>query len=201
MTHHHVSQGLLIGVFCHHITDVLTLTQNGHAVGHVQHLMELVRNDNQGFAVGLHVAHNGKQLVGLLRRQYGGRLIQNQNIRAAVEHLHDFDGLLLGNRHIVDLHVGVDFEAVLLADVFDLLAGVIQIQLTLQTKDDVFRSGEQIDQLEVLMDHADSKVKSVLGGGYGHGLAVNIDPSLIGIVDAGEHIHQCGLAAAVLAQQ
>ena len=55
--------------------------------------------------------------------------------------------------------------------------------------------------LEVLMDHADAQGKGVLGGGDGHRLAIDVDLPLVGEVDAGEHVHQRGLAAAVLAQQ
>lgn len=148
-----------------------------------------------------HVAHDGEELIGLLGSQNGGGLIQNEDVGAAEQDLHDFHGLLLGNRHIVDLHVGVDLEAVLLADVLDLLAGTVQVQLALQAQDDILRGGENIDQLEVLVDHTDAKVESILGRGDGDGLVVDIDLSLIGEVDAGEHIHQGGLAAAVFAQQ
>ena len=51
------------------------------------------------------------------------------------------------------------------------------------------------------MDHADVQVKGVLGGGDGDGLPVDKDLSLIGEIDAGEHVHQSGFAAAVLPQQ
>ena len=163
--------------------------------------MELVRNDDKGLAVSLHVAHDGKQLVGLLRSQYGGGLIQDQDVGAAVQHLYDFHGLLLRNRHIVDLHVRVNVKAIFFANVFDLLTGVVQIQLSFQTENDIFGGGEQIDQLEVLMDHADAKVESVLGRGNSYWFFVNVDMSLIGEVDAGEHIHQRGFAAAVFTQQ
>ena len=201
MTHHHVREGLLVGVLGHHVAYVLALAQHGHAVGNVQHLVELVGDDDEGFAVVLHVAHDGKELVGLLRRQHGGGLVQDQDVCAAIQNLHDLHGLLLRNGHIVDLHVGINVKAILFADVFDLLAGIVQIQLTLQTEDDVLGSGEQIDQLEMLVDHTDAKVESVLGRGNGHGLVVNVDLSLIREVDAGEHVHQRSLAAAVFTQQ
>ena len=61
--------------------------------------------------------------------------------------------------------------------------------------------GEQVHQLEVLVDHADAQVEGVLGGGDGHRLSVDVDLPLIGEIDAGEHIHQGGLAAAVFTQQ
>ena len=56
-------------------------------------------------------------------------------------------------------------------------------------------------QLVVLVDHADAVGKGVLGRADGHRLAVGQNLSLVGEVNAGEHIHQRGLAAAVLSQQ
>ena len=195
--HHHVRQGLLVGVLGQHIAYVLALAQHGHTVGHVQHLVELVGDDDKGLAVGLHVAHDGEQLVRLLRGQHGGGLIQNEDVGAAVQHLDDLDGLLLRNGHVVDLHVGVDVKPVAVADFLHLFTGVGQIQLALQTQNDVLRGGEQVDQLEVLVDHADTEVEGILGRCDGHRLVVDVDLSLIGEVDAGEHVHQRGLAAAV----
>ena len=199
--HHHVRQGLLVGVLGLHIADVLALAEHRHAVGHVQHLVELVGDDDKGLAVGLHVAHDGEQLVRLLRGQHGGGLIQNEDVGAAVQHLDDLDGLLLRNGHVVDLHVGVDVKPVAVADFLHLFTGVGQIQLALQTQNDVLRGGEQVDQLEVLVDHADTEVEGILGRCDGHRLVVDVDLSLIGEVDAGEHVHQRGLAAAVFTQQ
>ena len=51
------------------------------------------------------------------------------------------------------------------------------------------------------MDHADAKIERVLGGADVHGLAVYIDLPAVGIIDAGEHIHQRGFTAAVLSQK
>ena len=109
--------------------------------------------------------------------------------------------MLLGNRHIIDLHVRVDIKAVLVADVLDLLACIVQVKLALQAEDDILGGGEQVDQLEVLVDHADTQIEGILGRCDGHRLVVDVDLPLVGEVDAGEHIHQRGLAAAVLAQQ
>ena len=163
--------------------------------------MELVGDDDEGLAVRFHVPHDLEQLIRLLRGQYGSRLVQNQDIRPPVEYLYDLHRLLLGNGHIVDLLIRVNVEAVFLTDLPDLFSGLHQIQLSLQTQNDVLRGGEHIHQLEVLMDHADAQIERILGGGDGHRLAVDVDLALIGEIDAGKHIHQRGLAAAVFAQQ
>ena len=201
MAHHHVGQGLLVGVLGQHVAYVFALAEHGHPVGHVQHLVELVGDDDEGLAVGLHVAHDGEQLVRLLRGQHGGGLVQNQNIGTAVQHLDDLHSLLLGHGHVVDLHVRVDIKAVLITDVLDLLTCIVQVKLALQAEDDILGGGEQVDQLEVLVDHADTQIEGILGRCDGHRLVVDVDLPLVGEIDAGEHIHQRGLAAAVLAQQ
>ena len=44
-----------------------------------------------------------KSALGLLRREHGGRLVQDQNARVAVERLEDLDALLLADRELPDL--------------------------------------------------------------------------------------------------
>ena len=51
------------------------------------------------------------------------------------------------------------------------------------------------------MDHADAVPKGILGRGDGHGLPVNVDLPFVRKINAGEHVHQCGFAAAVFPQQ
>ena len=198
---HHVGQRLLVGVLGGDVADVLALAQDRHAVGYVEHLVQLVGDDDEGFAVGLHVAHDGEELIRFLRGEDGGGLVQNEDIRPAVEHLDDLDRLLLRNGHIVDLLVGVDVKAVLVADLLDLPARLGDVELPLEAEDDILRRGEEIDELEVLVDHTDTELERILGGGDRYRFAMNVDLPLVGEVDTGEHVHQRRLAAAVFAQQ
>ena len=43
-----------------------------------------MRDDNDGFTVVAHRAEYGKQLIDFLRGENGSRLVQNENIRAAI---------------------------------------------------------------------------------------------------------------------
>ena len=72
--------------------------------------------DDDGFPVIAHIAQNREKLVCLLRGQNSGRLIQDQDIRVAVENLDDLHGLLLGHGHIVDLLVRIQIETIHGAD-------------------------------------------------------------------------------------
>ena len=201
MPDHHVRQFLGIRVAGHHVADVLPLAQHRHAVGQRLHLVHLVGDDDNRLAGVAHVAQDGEELVLLLRGQHGGRLIQNQDISAAIQHLDNFNRLLLRNGHIVNLLVRVDIKAILVADFPNFADGGLHIQLFIQTEDDVFRRREHIHQLKVLMNHADAQMERLLRGGDGHGLAVDVDFALVGVVNSGEHVHQCSFAASILAQQ
>src|SRR5439155_21134324 len=55
-----------------------------------------------------------EQLLRLLRRQHRGRLVEDENLRAAEERLQDLDPLLLADGDALDARVGVDGEAVAL---------------------------------------------------------------------------------------
>ena len=165
--------------------------------------MELVGNDDDGLAVGLHVPQDGEELLRLLRGQHGGGLVQNEDIRSTVQDLDDLHRLLLRDGHIVDLLSGVDVEAVAVADFLDLGVGGLDVQAAalVQTQHDVFGGGEHVHQLIVLMDHADAVLEGILGGADGYGLPLYQDLALVREIDAGQHIHQGGLTAAVLPQQ
>ncbi len=80
------------------------------------------------------VAQDGEELFGLLRGQHGGGLVQNQDIRPAVEHLDDLHGLLLRHRHVVDLLVRVDVEAVFLTDLLDPRGGRLEVEFPLPSR-------------------------------------------------------------------
>ena len=201
MADHHVRHFLRVRVRREHIADELAVAEDRHTVGERLDLMHFVRDDNDRLSVVAHVAQYGEELVGLLRRENRGRLVKDENVRAAVENLYDLDRLLLGDGHIVDLLRGVDAETVFVADLADLCRGCFEIELAGQTENDIFRRRQHIHELEMLMDHADAVVKGVLGGADDDFLSVDLDLALIREIDAGEHIHKRRLAAAVFAEQ
>jgi hypothetical protein len=66
---------------------------------------------------------------------------------------------------------------------------------------DVLGHGERADQHEVLVDHAEPAGQRVGRRAQAHGLAVEADRALVGLVEPVEDLHQGGLAGAVLADQ
>ena len=102
-----------------------------------------------------------EELLRLLGGQHGGGLVQDQDIRAPVEDLDDLHRLLLGDGHVVDLLVRVNIEAVP-ARLMSRIAGHdgFPVELALAPSGPArcsLAAREHIDQLEVLVDHADAQ--------------------------------------------
>ena len=200
---HHVGQRLRVSLARVDRADVLALAQHRDLVRQRHDLVQLVGDDDDGLAVGAHIAQHVEELLGLLRGEDGGGLVEDERVRAAVEDLDDLDRLLLGDGHIVDLLGRVDVEAVAVADLLDPGVGGLDVQLArlVETEDDVLRCGEHVHELVVLVDHADVVVEGVLRRADGGEHTVDIDFALVGEIDAGEHIHQRRLSAAVFTEQ
>ena len=98
-------------------------------------------------------------MVGLLRRQHAGGLVQDQDAGAAEQGLEDLDPLLHADGQARHRRVEVDLEAVVALECRDLGAGALgtvgQGEATLRAEQQVLEHRERLDQHEVLVDHAD----------------------------------------------
>ena len=65
-------------------------------------LLELVRDQQDRRAALAQAAQRGEELLGLLRRQHGGGLVEDQDARAAVQRLQDLQPLALADRQVGD---------------------------------------------------------------------------------------------------
>src|SRR5471032_1042934 len=72
-----------------------SFAQHGHVVGIRHHLAELMRDHQHGqLAARCQVAHQAEHFIGLLRRQHGSRLIENQGTLLQIQLLENFELLL-----------------------------------------------------------------------------------------------------------
>ena len=151
------------------------------------------------------VAHDLHQLIDLLRGQYGGRLIKDKDLIIAVQHLQDLHPLLHPDGDILHLGVHVNGQAVFFRKLLHLLPGFFLLQKAqlgvLRPQNDVIQHGKNINELEVLVHHADAQCRGVIGviDLYRH--AVFADLSFFRLVQAKEHAHQRTFARTVFAQQ
>ena len=75
-------------------------------VGDLDHLVELVRDEDDRPAVVAQRAQHGPELAHFRRREHGGRLVEDEDLRAAIERLEDLDALRLADREIGHERVG-----------------------------------------------------------------------------------------------
>ncbi len=107
---------------------------------------------------------------------------------------------------ILDQRVGVDVESEARRDLAHAGARGIQIEQSagagvLVTEHDVLGDGEDRDEHEVLVHHADSGAHRVAGAVEVLHVVVEQDDALVGRVQPVQDVHQRGLACAVLAEQ
>ena len=184
--------------------DVFAHADDGAEVGGLLDLLELVGDDDDALAVLDEVVHDGDELRDLLRREGRGGLVQDQDVRAAVERLEDLDALLHADGDVLDLGVRVDGQAVALGDLDHVFARGRHVELyalgRLGAEDDVLRDGEGLDQHEVLVYHADAGRDGVAGVVHLDLFAVDQDIAGGGLEQTVELVHQRRFARAVFAE-
>ena len=145
---HHGGQHALIDVFRLFHADEFSLAHHADAVGNGHDLIELVRDENDGHAALTDDApDDGEQLVRLLRGEHGGRLVEDQNFRAAIQRFQNFHALLQADARLGDDGVRVDRQAVFRhkAARFALGCALVEEQAEparLTAHDDVLRHGK-----------------------------------------------------------
>ena len=99
--------------------DDLAAPDDRDPVGDLEDLVQLVADEDDAVAFVGEAAEDGEDLLRLLRRQDGGRLVEDEDPGLAVERLEDLDALLPADRQRADLDVRVDLEAEPLAELDD----------------------------------------------------------------------------------
>ena len=175
-------------------------------VGDLQHLVQLVRDEDDRLALGLERPEHLEELLRLLRGQDRGGLVEDQDVGAAIERLQDLDPLLLTDADPVDACIGVDREAVAVGQLAHAPPGGVVVEqngvvLRLDPEHDVLGHRHHRDEHEVLMHHPDAVLDRRLGRAELDRVSVEEDLPLVGRVQPVEDVHQRRLACAVLAEQ
>ena len=148
--------------------------------------------------------HDVDELGDLLRGEGGGGLVEDQDVRAAVERLEDLHALLHADGDVLNFGVGVDGQPVALGDLHHIFARGGHVQLHalggLGAEDNVLGDGEGLDQHEMLVHHADAGIDGVAGIVHVDLFPVDQDIAGGGLEQAVELVHQRRLARAVFAE-
>jgi hypothetical protein len=108
---HHLGDLFAGGVGGVHGADDPAVAQHGDPVGDLEHLVQRVGDEDDRLALGLELAQVGEQLLDLLGDEHGGRLVEDQDVGAAVQQLQDLDALLLADGQVLDPGAGIEWGA------------------------------------------------------------------------------------------
>ena len=202
---HHAGKLRLVGLGDVDGADVLALAQDGAAVSDRHDLVELMGNEEDGLSLGRQILHDLEELFDLLRRQNGRRLVEDEDLIVAIEHLEDLGALLHADRDVLDQCIGVNVQAVALGELQHLLARVHLLQkaalVRLDAEDDIVENREALDELEMLVHHADAQCICIVGVVDLDLNTVFLDGAFLRLIQAEEHTHERGFSRAVFAEQ
>ena len=171
-------------------------------IAQAHHLLELVGDQQNGGALLAQAIEHAKQMLGLLRRQDRGRLVQDQNPGAPVQRLENLQALAVADRQRGHALVQIDQQTGAAHQRVELDAnrrlGALQQPVRLGTEHDVVQRAQRVDQHEVLVHHANAQRDRIVGLADAGGLAKDLDLSAVGAVKAVQDRHQRALAGAVL---
>jgi hypothetical protein len=203
--HHHVGQVFLGGAGGRHGADYAAAAHHGDGVGDVEDFLQIVGDQDDGLALFLEQPQDFEQRRGFLRGEHGGRLVEDQDVGAAVDLLENLHALLGAHRQVVDHGQRIDVEPVAGADLAQLRfhggALGLELETAFAAQHDVIEHGHVLDQHEVLVHHADAHLDCFLAGADLARLAIEQDLPAVGAVVSVQDAHQGRFAGAVLAHQ
>ena len=103
------------------------------------------------------IVERDEQVLGLLRRQHGGRLVEDEQARTLQQAADDFDALPLAGRERPDRAVGIEREAVVAEMSREALRHASSVHSSDSATRDVLRDRQLVEQREVLEHHADAE--------------------------------------------
>jgi hypothetical protein len=158
---HHLRQ---LGLGCRlrvGFADGLAAAQHHDAVGDAQRFLQLVGDEHDSASGGLQRLDDAEEVLDLLWCQYGGRLVEDDDLRVAEQDLDDLDALLHADGELLGDRVRIEVEPEFLGQVAHLGAGGGDVdaahrQRRLDAEHDVLGNGEHRHEHEVLVHHADA---------------------------------------------
>ncbi len=136
----------------------LAAAHDGDLIRDGQDLAQLVSDEDDGRPLIPQLLQHLEQVIRLLRGEYPGRLVEDQDAGTAIERLENFDPLLQAHRQIFHLLVQRHFETIVPRQLAEQLLcrrhALAQVPAIFSAEDDVFQNRKVVHQHEVLVHHA-----------------------------------------------
>ena len=200
---HHLCHGGAVSLGRLGFGHQLAVAQDDDAGGDCHDLVQFVGNEDDRQAKRHGLAHGSKEVLGLLRGQNGGGLVQNQDARLAVEGFKDLNPLAFADAEAADLCIGIDPQSVVFHQRDNPLPRLRPAKAGAPDRtgaeDDVFQHGHIVREREMLVYHADAGGQRRARIAGRQTLAKDFDMTFVRRVMAKQDVHQRGLARAVFA--
>ena len=180
-----------------------TAPHHRYGIGHFHDFAQLVGDQDDGFTLLLQALEDTEQMVGFVRGQNPGRLIQDQDIGLAVQRFQNLHPLLMPDRQVFDQLIRIDVQFIVIGQLRQHLARLgqrrAQQSAVFHPEDHVFQHGKVLHQLEMLKHHADSGTDRALAVGDLRHCAVDQNFTGVGAVETIKDRHQRRFSGTVFA--
>ena len=109
--HHQVRKFLGGGPGSLHLASHFARAKESDLIRKGHHVLELVRDQQHGLALGAKLFQVAKEIIRFLRGQHCGRLVQYQDVGLAIEQLEDLDALLHPDGKLLDRRARISRRA------------------------------------------------------------------------------------------
>ena len=169
-------------------------------------LVELVRNEENRAIVLLQLLDDEEEIADLARRQRGGRLVHDDDVRVMRKRAGDFDQMLLRHAEILEQGAGVEVGVQALQHMARAGPHLEPVDAPAKRQrhvahEDVLGDAELVEHHGFLVDRRYAGGPGVARSVAGERLAGDENLAFVRLVDAGEDLDQRRLARAVLADQ
>ena len=162
-------------------------------------------NKDDRLARRLQVVQNLEEILRLLRREYRGRLVKDDRVRAAHQNLDNLNTLGLADGNLTHPAVKRNFHLILIDILLNRLSGRVEIDseslLRLKPENGVLQHRKFPDQHKLLMHHADPMLDRSLRRQVRYFLPFHPDHAAVNRIHAVQQLHHCGFTRTVFSDQ
>ena len=203
--HHVLDHAILGDVVLGDGLDDTSVTDDSDGVADLLDLVELVGNDDGADALGLEAADQPQQVSGILIVECGGGFVEDEELHPFGERLGDLHELLFADAQLHDRGGRALPQSHSLEQRDGFMIGLVPIDepvlpLDLVVEEDVLGNRKVGAQRQLLVDDHDALGFAVPDVAERHRLALEDNVALVAAVrvDPAQHVHEGGLAGAVL---
>ncbi len=204
-THHQSDHAVVFDFIALELAGVLAVAQYHDAVGQFFHFAQAVADINDARPTRPQLANNTEQRLGFVQRQARRRFVHDEHAGAGAQRLGDFNQLLPSDRERAHQRARGDVQTHLGQPVGSFDANTPPVDeappARLAAEEDIRSRVQVIGQVQLLVDEHDAQLQSPLYRADFHAGTVDVDLALVGMLDAGQDLHERALARPIFAHQ